>query len=437
MLKWHYLFSDVSAFLISIALSCCFVLVLVVMGIKFPWFRRQLRLGSMAQMTATVNANAKKENTARVTSVPSQGVFKRWEDEEAGPPPEPVRIALRKNRPAPQPPGSRAMSLPPASRKNNTEAPARKSEVPARPERSSAKEASSSKAARKAEEERLKEKRRQEEAQKQIEKKSNSKEEVTRRNEAINVAMREQQRVEAKVDPIVPGPSRVPQLPPKTKKPDEKAVETLPPTAMIVSGTEEKGKKKEKKKKKKESKMPTKRNASAFNVPTNPMARRPSGQPVGRYSPPPEASNPLAGRSSPPPATINEVVFQKMNGVNRSNSPEAYPRHLSLGPSADLVVPRSPRPAIKSQARSRMPAKKKAPLGKPVMPPRIFTPPTTPPPKYEEQIPTPMENLQQHNLAFESDGILNFRLPDAPEPIQVHPSFLALSHGDESDECDA
>jgi len=421
-----HLFTDTSAFLISIALSCCFSVILVAMGIKFPWFRRQMRLGSMAQMTATVNANAKKETTARVANVPSQGVFKRWDDVESGPPPEPTRVALRKDKaPAPPPPpAARSTSLPPASRRNNAEALGRRSEVPPRPERSSAKETSEAKKERKLDEAKRKEEKRQDSIRKKADEKRKLKGDK-RRGEAVSVTVVNQQpppRIQVGDEP---GPSGVqpPPAPPRVEPPAERTIAEPPSEALVVSGTEVKGKTKDKDKKKKKKKEallvapPSSRNPNAegFKKPTNPMARRPSA----------------------PPTALNAVIFQKMNGVQKPSSPESSRTTLAPPPPAELIAPRSPRPAVKSQARPRLLTKKKAPLGKAVAPPRIYTPPSTPPPSYEASDSTPREAAPLKGITFESDGFLSFRLPEAPEPLEVHPAFFALSGGDESDECDA
>lgn len=417
-----HLFTDSSAFLISIAVSCCFSVILVAMGIKFPWFRRQMRLGSMAQMTATVNANAKKETTAKVANVPSQGVFKRWEDVESGPPPEPTRVGLRKDKaPAPPPPSARSSSLPPASRRN-AEGLGRRSEVPVRMERASTKETSTAKKERKLEEAKLKEEKRQDSIRKKSEEKRKLKGDK-RRGEAVSVTVINQQpQIEVGDGP---GPSGVPPppAPPRVEPPAERTIAEPPSAALVVSGAEVKGRKKDKDKKKIKKKEallvapPSSRNSEGFKKPTNPMARRPSA----------------------PPTAVNAVIFQKMNGGQRPSSPESTPSQTTLAPPppAQLIAPRSPRPAIKSQTRPRLLAKKKAPLGKAVNPPKIYTPPSTPPPSYEENDSTPKEAVPQKGMTFESDGFLSFRLTDAPEPLEVHPAFFALSGGDESDECDA
>lgn len=396
-----------------------------------------MRLGSVAQMTATVNANAKKENTARVANVPSQGVFKRWDDVESGPPPEPTRVTLRKDKaPAPPPPpGARSASLPPASRRNNAEALGRRSEAPARTERASTKETSQAKKERKLEEAKRKEEKRQESIRKKAEDKRKLKGEKSR-GEAVNVAVIQKQHSRVEIVNEA-GPSGMQQPPPPPREaieepappplprsapPAPRIVAEPPPAALVVSGAEVKGKKKDKKKKNKKEALlvapPSNRNpkTEGFKKPTNPMARRPSA----------------------PPIATNAVIFQKMNGVQNPSSPESTPSRITLTPPpAEMIAPRSPRPAIKSQTRPRMQPKKKAPLGKAVAPPRIYTPPSTPPPSYEENDYSPREAVPLKGMTFESDGFLGFRLPDAPEPLEVHPAFFALSGGDESDECDA
>ncbi|XP_059483238.1 hepatoma-derived growth factor-related protein 2-like [Neocloeon triangulifer] len=513
--------SGVSTFLISIACSCCFVVLTLAMGIKFPWFRRQLRLGTVAQMTATLEANVKKESAARATNVPSQGVFKRWDQEEAGPPPEPQRVVLRKDRPAPPPPQvPRSRSLPPASRKSERpEVPApvaprtgsiketsqgrreRKVEderlkelqrqanlaVPAQ-RSASAKETSQSRKERKLEEERIKELKRQEMLRRKAEEKAMRKSDKSKKRATVGTTVEpvrvQEPQVSSRVSEPPPLPassppstSQAPALPPKEKKqpkkeekiparvvsepprveepleravepeqprvveaarrtpeppvaapeiivnfekrfprirpmePPPRFVEPPPPDAFVVSGTEVKGKKKEKKKDKKKSKEKVK---SAPPTRRNPRALEPE----------------LA-----PPSVEEAVLFEKVNGATfqRSLSQEGGPSHMSLQlPQETVMVPRSPRPTVKSLTnRPRLPAKKKAaPRAIPVAPPRIYTPPATPPPKYESPEPD-MTN-------FERDGVFSFRLPDSPEPMEVHPSFLALVRpAEESDECDA
>ncbi|XP_065346758.1 neurofilament heavy polypeptide-like isoform X2 [Cloeon dipterum] len=473
------------------------------MGIKFPWFRRQMRLGNVSQMTATLEANARKEPSARSTNVPTQGVFKRWDMDESGPPPEPPRVVIRKDRPAP--PVPRTQSLPPSSRKTE---PRRSEPPPVVPQRTSStkEDRRKEKLMRKAEEERMKELKKREVEQRRAEEKA------LRKSQKVKKRASEPSRPKEAVEEVPPLPvspvpdlpqsNQAPQLPPKqgprrllqtdldgpsntvdapvpvieafnndrlkaagiyktssasekenarlkkSKEPPKKTVEPpkrvaeplarevepvervaeVPPgNAFVVSGTEAKGKKKDKKKEKKKTKEAPKSEPPSRRNPRAVLASSSSVESPPLYS--------VEMPPSPAYEAINEKeLFKKMKSHNNWESEPASV--MSLEPPVATTMPRSPRPVAKIQSKPRLPAKKKAaaPRPVPVSPPRIYTPPATPPPEYGNEI---FPRIDHHSLAFENDGILSFRLPDAPEPIEVHPSFLAFVHSDESDECDA
>lgn len=91
--------SGAASVVVPVVALCCLVVTLVGMGLKLPWFRRQMRLGNMSQRTAT--ASSQRAMTASVTNMPSQGVFRRLSFENI-PTPGPLPPPPRKDMVRPQ-----------------------------------------------------------------------------------------------------------------------------------------------------------------------------------------------------------------------------------------------------------------------------------------------------------------------------------------------